>query len=295
MFYSRWLILLLVWISTDVLAGATVVSHNITAERLADDPGYEARLLMLSLEKTRKEYGEYQIEAVRDDMNRHRRIEMMSHNRFQNFVSALPYSKKLEDESDLVFANFPVFLGILGYRTCFVSDKIVKDVAKVQREDQLLNFTQGLQKGWADSAILRFNGFRVTEASSYGSLFKMVAANRFDLFCRGANEVLVEYQYNKDIPNFTYDRSMAIYYPLPHFFYTHKSGAAVMERIKKGLVLAHRDGDLQMLWEAYNKDSIEFVELGKRRIFNYKNPNLKGLSYEFEEFVYKPEREIQND
>lgn len=288
MLIQRLIVLLVLCASAQLSAEITIVSHNITAERLAEDPGYEARLLMLSLEKTRQEYGEYRIEAVRDDMNRHRRIEMMSQNRYENFVTALPYAKNLESKSQLTFANFPVFLGILGYRTCFISEKIKEDLAKVEREDQLLKFSQGLQKDWADSAILQFNGFRVTEVSSYGSLFKMVAANRFDLFCRGANEVLVEYQNHKDIPNFYYDRSMTIYYPLPHFFYMHNSDKKVIERINKGLIKAHKDGDLQILWETYNKASIAFVELGKRKVFNYKNPSLKGLPTDFEKYVYKP-------
>ncbi len=281
---------LLLCSAADTLAEITVVSHNITADALAHDPGYEARLLILSLDKTRDEYGEYRIEAVRDDMNRHRRIEMMAQNRYKNFVSALPYAKTLESESNLSFANFPVFLGILGYRTCFTSDKIKDDIAKIEREEQLFQFTQGLQKDWADIAILRSNGFRVTEVASYGSLFKMVAANRIDLFCRGANEVLVEYQYNKDIPHFHYDRSMAIYYPLPHFFYMHNTDVEIRERIKKGLIKAHEDGDLQKLWESYNKESIAFVALEKRRVFHFKNPNLKGLPTEYEKYIYQPKR-----
>ncbi len=47
--------------------------------------------------------------------------------------------------------------------------------------------------------ILRENGFQVREVSEYESLFKMVAGKRFDLFCRGTNELLSEWETHKSI------------------------------------------------------------------------------------------------
>lgn len=267
----------------------TIISHNISAQHLAEDPGYEAELLILSLDKTKTEYGDYIIQPVRDDMNRARRIEMLAINRYPNFIGALPYDEALEKNSGLVLAPFPVFLGILGYRTCFISEKIRDKLAEVETKQQLVTFTQGLQKGWADRVILEHNGFRVSEAASYLSLFRMVAANRFDLFCRGANETLVEFKsHHGHIPDFTYDRSMAIYYPLPHFFYAHKEASAVLERVNKGLLLAFADGSVEALWRKYNQESIDFVQLDKRKIFHFENPHLKNLHSGFEQFVFKP-------
>ena len=48
--------------------------------------------------------------------------------------------------------------------------------------------------GWRDADILRYNGFRVQEVDNYESLFRLVARGRIDLFCRGANEILSEWK-----------------------------------------------------------------------------------------------------
>ena len=59
--------------------------------------------------------------------------------------------------------------------------------------------------------------FKVVEVSRYESLFRMVAINRFDLFCRGTNELLEEFNAHRDIPDLTYDEAISIAYPMPRF------------------------------------------------------------------------------
>lgn len=266
-----------------------VVSHNISQERfLEGDFDYELQLLILSLEQTKEEYGDYRIQPIRDDMSYIRRIERMGYNHYTNFISAMPYQDHLSKDANLVYASFPVFLGILGYRTCFTSDDIEKHLVNVESSQDLLKFTHGQVRGVLDVEILKHNGFIVKESSDYMSLFRMVAVNRFDLFCRGLDDVLSEYHYYHKMHNFNYDRNLAIYYPFPHFFYGHISDKKLIERINKGLIHAFNSGAIIKLWRRHFQKNIDFIDLKNRKLYSIENHLLDGLDDDYNKYVYKP-------
>ena len=68
---------------------------------------------------------------------------------------------------------------------------------------------------------MQHNGFGVAVSPKYEDLFLMVANRRFDLFCRGANELLNELEAHQEIVNLSYDRSIVFHCPFPLFFYTN--------------------------------------------------------------------------
>jgi len=109
---------------------------------------------------------------------------------------------------------FPIDMGILGYRVCFVGADRAAELARVNTLDQLRHFTQGTGTGWQDAVILRHGGLTVHEVDNYESLFRMVARGRIDLFCRGANEILPEWQSHQGkVAGLTVDRHLALFYP----------------------------------------------------------------------------------
>ena len=156
------------------------------------------------------------------------------------------------------------------------------------RLEELRRYSHGQGAGWADVGILRANGFKVQEVSSYESLFPMVAAGRFDLLCRGANELLDEYRLHSTIPGFAYDSSFALVYPLPRFFFTSRENGKAIERVTRGLELAYRDGSLQKLWEAQYRESVDFAKLRSRRIFRLENPLIRNIDFDFRKYDYDP-------
>jgi len=136
--------------------------------------------------------------------------------------------------------------------------------------------------------ILRANGLPVEVIPTYESLFSMVARNRFDLFCRGANEVLEEYESHRHIEQLRVDRRFALVYPLPRFFYAHRNNRAALNRIHKGLTLAFEDGSLMALWRKEYQDSVVFSGLHHRRLFFLDNTRLKGLDPRYQRYNYNP-------
>lgn len=248
---------------------------------------YDTAALRLALEKTRQEYGPYRLEPS-PAMTFPRAISAVSRNEYPNFFVKLSYEEEHVSQRNMTFAKFPVDLGIVGYRVCFTSPQSREKVKAAKSLDDLKKFSIGQGRGWADVEILRHNGFQVVEASNYENLFRMVANHRFDLFCRGTNELLDEYEAHRNIDNLTYDQTFSIAYPLPRFFFTHHSNKKTAERITEGLLAAFRDGSLQELWRKNYWNSINFVRLDKRRIYWLENPLLKGLGFNYRQYFFNP-------
>lgn len=248
---------------------------------------YDTAALRLALEKTRRQYGPYRLEPS-PAMTFPRAISAVSRNEYPNFFVKLSYEEEHVVQRNMIFAKFPVDLGIVGYRVCFTSTQSKEKAKAAKSLDDLKKLSIGQGRGWADVEILRHNGFQVIEASNYENLFRMVANQRFDLFCRGTNELLDEYEAHRDIDNLTYDETFSIAYPLPRFFFTHQSNSKAAERITDGLLAAFRDGSLQALWRKNYWNSINFVRLDKRRIYWIENPLLKGLDFNYRQYYFNP-------
>jgi hypothetical protein len=251
---------------------------------------YDFAVLRLALEKTVSKYGPYQLNPS-PRMTFPRTIKAIENNQYPNFFVKLSYEQRLVSDLKFVFAKYPVDRGIVGYRVCFANPDSKQRLSTVKSVADLKNFVMGQGSGWSDVEILRSNGFKVVEVSQYKNLFPMVANNRFDLFCRGGNELLDEYEANKTIPNLVYDESMSLAYPMPRFFFGHSSNSKGAERIEEGLIAAHKDGSLVELWRRNYAASIEFVKYSRRTIYWIENPLLSGLKFDYRQYFFDPLRE----
>jgi hypothetical protein len=167
----------------------------------------------------------------------------------------------------LVPVLFPIHLGVNRYRVCFVhaaSRAQVRDAVTLSAVARLRH-VQG--RGWADIDILRANGFNVAEIATYEALFQMVALGRADLFCRSVLEVGEEARARVGLRGLALDDSLLLVYDLPQYLYTHPGNAAAIDRIGRGLRLAHAEGSLQALLRQHLQPSLAQLNLLQRRIF----------------------------
>lgn len=184
----------------------------------ADTPQlYTIALTKLALEKTRAQYGDYRIQTI-PTATRPRSIANLANNVFPNTLIETGYDEQLTESGQLTFINFPLDGGIAGYRVCFVNPAIKPLLQQNLSTERLRKYSFGQGANWVDSIILRHNGFKVSEFSSYDSLFKMVAAGRVDFFCRGANEIVSEKKIFSDVKNLVMDDSFVLVYAFPRFF-----------------------------------------------------------------------------
>jgi hypothetical protein len=281
------LLLLLLQLPPQVAWAAELVVSYRAPETLQDERiAYDSALLRLALDKTLISHGPYRLVAT-PAMNNPRAISSVKAQDFSNFISVLSFDPDLA-KAGLDYVRFPTNLGVVGYRVCFVAAGRADAFKQVRTLEDLRQFTHGQGLGWVDALVLRANGFKVIEAASYDALFKMLAKGRFDLFCRGVNEVLPELKGHQGQPGLILDRSIAFHYPLPQFFYTHRDNRALLERVTKGLQQAYADGSLMALFHQHYRASIAFTELGQRRIFQLRNPVVDAIDFDFLKYDYKP-------
>lgn len=285
-FFFRHTVLLL--ITLPAWAAPTIVT--LTAPQTGIDPlkSYIGHVLILALEKTRAEYGDYQLNAS-PAMNTARALAELKENRFPNQVLMSTFQNKLLNDG-LDYARFSVEYGVTGYRICFVSPEAKAAVAKVKTLDELRKFSIGQGIGWADADILRYNGFKVADIGQHESAFRMIAASRFDLFCRGINELEPELKRHPEIDGLDYDRSFALAYPLPRVFISNKQNAKILGRIAKGLALAHQDGSLRKVWLEQYGSALSFANLKQRKIFYLDNPSIDRIDFDFRKFYFDPRK-----
>jgi len=276
--------LLLVLVET-AACEPSVFTHRLPEAYASGTSSYEAAVLKLALDKTLQEYGPYELRAA-PQININRNVQSIKANTFPNYFASLGYNEDYNLSKDITYIRFPIDLGVLSYRTCFVPDEILGKVANINNLNELRKLSMGQARGWVDNQILKHNGFKVVEAENYSILFKMTAAHRFDLFCRGANEIKEEYERWGKIEGLAYDRHLLIYYPMPIFFYTNSANTKAIERIDKGLHKAYSDGSLLALWRTYNKASVDFAQLSKRKVFRLENPLVKSIDFDYASYFY---------
>lgn len=247
---------------------------------------YDTSLLRLALENTIDSDGPYRL-VPSPIMNFARARIYVEKNQLPNFIVKYSYQHDFKNRN-MSFVPFPVDLGIVGLRVCFAHPEVVNQLAQVDNIQDLQRFTHGQGIGWTDSEILRHNGFDVTMTTQYESLFLMVANRRFDLFCRGANELLEEFTMHRHIENLSYDKAITISYPLPRFFYTNSANTEALDRIHRGLMTAYNNGSLQELWLKHYKASVDFAQLDRRKVFAIENPFVDGLDFDYSRFFYNP-------
>ncbi|WP_052417522.1 hypothetical protein [Cellvibrio mixtus] len=272
-----WLLLLL----QPLMAHAElVVSHRSPYAPGDTHHLYSTALLQLALEKTRNDYGDFRLNPI-PPRNYTRALKALVDNAYPNLVIETSYEQNLTQNSNLNFINFPMDLGVLGYRVCFMNPKLKKNGLKIDSLQQLSQYSFAHGVGWADTLIFRHNGLKVREIDNYDSIFLMVIGGRVDFFCRGVNEILGEVEQFSQLNNLVIDDHFMLVYPLPRFFYLNSKNVLAKERIEEGLKRAYMDGSLQTLWKAHYHTSLDYVRLKGRKIIALENPLLGNLNTRF--------------
>jgi len=285
------------WILLAANTHATMLVHHNNQEHEKDTrEHYEIALLRLVLEKTQADYGGFEMKSGPVGMTRARRLHSMTRNIITNHISTHPYDKDIARNPKIEVIPFPVFLGSVGYRVCFVSKKIHTEFTSVQALHDLQPFIHGLGSGWIDVDIFRSNDLKVQEVVRYESLFHMLRQSRIDTFCRGINEVRNEYL-NFGEAELLLDDHLLLYYELPIFFITSRENRELIERVTEGLSIAHKDGSMYELWLSYFADSVKFSEIEGRYLVKMEQPFNAAIPFEYKKYFLTLDRlkEIDTD
>lgn len=256
------------------------------------DPG-EARsiwrrdIITLALEATKDEYGPYVLVDT-PKMKYFRAVQSALENKYKNFFFFAVYSDKTLKNTELSFIEFPIELGLLGYRVCLYSKRYQDQIRNELRSKHPRELVHGQVEEWMDAFILKSNGYTVVEAAKFDSLPKMAALRRIDLLCRGVNEVYDEWYGNLFNNQLVLDETFVLHYDMPVFIYTHRSNTEIIARLQEGLRRIYHDGSLHDLYLKHFKERLEFTALWNRRVVELKNPFVEKLSDEYRRYNVSP-------
>ncbi|WJG09204.1 hypothetical protein [Aliiglaciecola sp. LCG003] len=246
---------------------------------------YVKRVLELALEKTRAEYGDYELKPTAPNVNVGRLTLQMEQKLYPNIFFKMSITDELLEQYHVI--PFPVDRGATGYRVAFVHSSVARKFCPVTNKNQLKKFSivQGI--GWLDTDILKYNGLKVYDISEYQQMFGMVDKNRIDLFLRGINEIDVEMELIKNnYPSIALEPCLLVHYPLPRFFVTYKDNTTNAERVETGLKLAFEDGSFIKLWNEYYAEGIEKLQMQNRHVLELENPFIKNLGNDYLQYQY---------
>ncbi|OZG41083.1 hypothetical protein CAK78_15135, partial [Aeromonas sp. A35_P] len=156
--YRLLFLLLSLFLSSTSLAATRFTYISPESEK---DPRmtYDRELLRLALDKTRDTFGDYELQPA-PPMTKARVRLSLELNSFTNLFAMDSYSSA-RGEKGVAYVRFPVHLGIVSYRICFVSPDQEAAMAQVHDLEGLRHFTFGQGKGWLDVEILRHAGLKV--------------------------------------------------------------------------------------------------------------------------------------
>ncbi|WP_316678475.1 transporter substrate-binding domain-containing protein [uncultured Tolumonas sp.] len=224
---------------------------------------YRWKLLELALAHTNDMAKPLQLVPFTENVTQNRGISLLE----AGDIDVIALGTNAEREAQLLPIKIDILRGIVGFRLLVIR---AADQERITQMDDISLRKQlmfGLNSQWADLPIMRANGFSVVTSSDYENLFVMLAANRFDAFPRGLNEARRELDERKqNYPQLAIEKSKALYFPYPVYFWVNKNNVALAKRIELGLNRSLADGSFRKLFESYHAAEITALKKEKRKV-----------------------------
>ncbi len=206
---------------------------------------YFARLLLLALDYTREEYGDYALQEP-DALLTDRRVQLAVR---EGAVDVMWHTSVEKSVQGLI--RVPV--GLLGelsqYRMLLVRRQDLVRFNSVETLAQLRDFSAGLGAQWPDVAVLENNHLRTVTAVGYQQLFHMLAAGRFDYFLRGIYQISQEQQAHPEL-DLAIVPNLVISYPSDIYFFVSADNQRLQKRLTLGLERALAAGAVDELLDS---------------------------------------------
>lgn len=218
---------------------------------------YRWALLKLALDHVEKvDHRRYELVPLDDKVTQWRAEQLLSTGK----VDVLAFAPNAQRERLLQPVRMDILKGILGYRVFFVRKEDVAIFRGMNPQQFRAGVRLGLNSQWADYPIMKNNGYEVLASIGYESLFEMLVAGRFDAFPRGLNEVGSEMrELLPRYPALTLEKTKAIYFPFPVYFWVGKENTPLAKRILQGLKMAERDGSFKALFLRHHAEAIRLL------------------------------------
>ncbi len=224
---------------------------------------YRWKLLELALTHTNDIAKPLQLAPFTENVTQNRGLSLLE----SGAIDVIALGTNAEREAQLLPVKIDILRGIVGFRLLVIRAADQKRITQMDDVSLRKQLIFGLNSQWADLPIMRANGFSVITSSDYENLFVMLAANRFDAFPRGLNEARRELDERKqNYPQLAIEKSRALYFPYPVYFWVNKNNVALAKRIELGLNRSLADGSFRKLFESYHAAEIAAIKKEKRKV-----------------------------
>ena len=224
---------------------------------------YRWKLLELALTHTNDIAKPLQLAPFTENVTQNRGLSLLE----SGAIDVIALGTNAEREAQLLPVKIDILRGIVGFRLLVIRAADQKRITQMDDVSLRKQLMFGLNSQWADRPIMRANGFSVITSSDYENLFVMLAANRFDAFPRGLNEARRELDERKqNYPQLAIEKSRALYFPYPVYFWVNKNNVALAKRIELGLNRSLADGSFRKLFESYHAAEIAAIKKEKRKV-----------------------------
>jgi hypothetical protein len=252
-------------------ANPQVVIPKIVYDDIDHDDYYFSRLLTLALTRTQTEHGKtLLVEQSHHNADRRARAELLAKN-----IDVMWSPTSADLESEFLAVKVSLLKDISDYRLLLIRPEMQPEFSKVKALNDLRRFRGGIGSHWVDTEIMEANNLPLVKAVGYDTLFKMLAAKRFDYFSRGLYQIQAEASFYPEL-HLTIEKELMLHYPNDIYFFVHRENSALAERLKIGLEAALADGSFQQLYDSIPryKWAMEVINKQGRRVIKL-NPVTK--------------------
>lgn len=265
------------WLITFILAFSAWIGQVAAAETtLRYFPSgliyeYRWKLLELALAQTKVAGETVRLLPYAEDVTQNRGVQLLQ----SGAIDVIALGTNDEREEKMRPVKIDILRGIVGFRLLVIRAGDQRRISRLDEQSIRTQLSFGLNSQWADLPVMRANGFTVVTSSNYENLFEMLSASRFDAFPRGLNEAQRELDERKhSYPQLAVEKTKALFFPFPIYFWVNKNNAALAQRIERGLQQSLTDGSFRKLFESYHAAEIAAVRKEKRQVIRLESPIL---------------------
>jgi len=232
---------------------------------------YALAQLQLALDKAGSRL---RLEPSHYSMEQERALVSLEHNDRLDVAWSMT---SIEREQRLLPVRIPLDKGLFGWRIALLPKDRAQLLKTVRTLDDLRQFSAGQGHDWPDSEILRGHALPIKVSASYGSLFRMLQARRFDYFPRSVIEVWDELEHPRG-QQLVVDSHVLLHYPTALYFFFSRKQPELAETVRIGMEKAIADGSFERLFQQHFAASLQRAQLEQRQLIRLNNPLLPNAT-----------------
>lgn len=254
--------------------GKIHIPVHVQATQLEEPADYFTTLLLMALNASKADGEVIDIIFAPHDYSQARWVHLARHDK-RNLVIWTMTDKAREQQLRPI--RIPLFKGLFAYRVFLIRANEQHRFDHVRNIGDLSALLAGQGTHWPDTPIMQHNGLRLTTAETTESLFRMIAAKRFDYFPRGISEAWFELAQRGE-KNLAVEKNILLYYPTAIYFFVSKENEALARRIETGLEKLIDNGKFDEFFYRHPRIHLGLENLTRRRIITLENPFLPAAT-----------------